>query len=130
MRPVEHPAGGYGGPERRTEPRVPANRPARLFHGADFNRWIDCVVKDRSPSGAKIQVPAIFDLPPMLLLLEYSLGTAHFAQRRWRRGDLAGLGLEAPLDLASLPDHLDAVRQAWTTLGPGLGAGSTPGGTR
>ena len=108
--------------ERRAESRVPANTPARLFHGPGYAHWIDCVVKDRSTSGAKVEVASIFELPSRLVLLDYREGVAFVAQRRWRRGDLAGLWLEVRHDLRDLKDpNLQAVREAWLKLGPGLG---------
>lgn len=110
--------------ERRAEPRVRTNTPARLFYGVRYTSWIDCLIKDRSPSGAKIQAPAIFEVPQRVVLLDYGQGVAYSAQRRWRKADLAGLWLEVRHDLRNLqnPD-LEPVRQAWLALGPALGSG-------
>ena len=47
--------GAPDGMERRAEPRVAANIPARLFYGPGYSRWMDCIIKDRSSRGAKIR---------------------------------------------------------------------------
>jgi hypothetical protein len=131
-RPPAGPPGGDGADapplrERRSEPREAANTPARLFYGPGYAHWTDCVVKDRSTSGAKVQVAAIFELPARLVLLDYREGVAFVAQRRWRKGDLVGLWLEVRHDLRDLKDPgLQEVREAWLKLGPGLG-GAEPG---
>ena len=120
--------GAPDGMERRAEPRVAANIPARLFYGPGYSRWMDCIIKDRSSRGAKIQAPAIFRLSPKLVLLDYWEGVAYLAQRRWRKRDLAGLWLEVRHDLRELSDpSLEPVRQAWLALGPGLGAPTSAG---
>ncbi|MFC3068606.1 PilZ domain-containing protein [Phenylobacterium soli] len=112
---------GPSGVERRAEPRTPTNIPARLFYGAKYEGWIDCVIKDRSAKGAKIQAPAVFQLSRKLVLLDYRAGEAFLAQPRWRKNDLAGLWLEVRHDLRELQDpSLEPVRQAWLALAPGL----------
>jgi len=109
--------------DRRSEPRTPTNTPARLFYGDGFARWIDCIVMDRSTSGAKVQVPAIFQLPSRLILLDYREGVAYMARRRWRKGDLGGLRLESRHELRALQGPgLEAVREAWQALEKGMRA--------
>lgn len=114
------------GVERRTEPRVAVNLPARLFYGPNYGRWTDCAIKDRSPQGAKIEVPASFELPRRVILLDYRGGVAFVAQPRWRKWDMVGLRLEVSHDLRGPIDpSLQAVREAWLALGPGLGGSTT-----
>ena len=111
--------------ERRSEPRVAANLPARLFYGPKFSRWADCVIKDRSTQGAKIELPASFELSRKVILLDYRGGVAFMAQPRWRKWDMVGLRLEVDYDLRGAVDpSLQAVREAWLALCPALG-GST-----
>lgn len=113
---------GPSGVERRSEPRVPTSIPARLFYGPGYGGWIDGMIKDRSGKGAKIQAPALFELPRRLVLLDYRAGEAFEAELRWRKNDLAGLRLEARHDLRALEEpRLEPVRQAWLALAPGLG---------
>lgn len=118
--------GAPDGMERRAEPRVAANIPARLFYGPGYSRWMDCIIKDRSERGAKIQAPEIFQLSRKLVLLDYLAGEAFLAQPRWRKRDLAGLWLEVRYDMRELTDPaLARVREAWLALGPALnGSGS------
>jgi hypothetical protein len=111
-----------GPAERRAEPRVRASAPARLFYGAGHTFWIDCLIKDRSKSGAKVQAPALFQLPQDLILLDFELGFAFAAQLRWRKAELAGLWLPKSYDLRVVNDPaLAEIRKVWETLGPGLG---------
>lgn len=111
--------------ERRTEPRMRVNNaPARLFYGAGLTYYVDCRIKDRSKSGAKIQAPALFDLPNQLVLLDFEQGLAFEAELRWRKAEMAGLWLHKGYHLATLDDPaLAEVKKAWETLGPGLGYG-------
>ena len=110
------------GIERRTEPRLAANSPARLFYGPGWKHWLDCTIKDRSTSGAKVQAPALFDLPNQLVLLDFQLGRAFEAQLRWRKAELAGLWLAAGHELKDLTNPTFAeIRETWTQLAPGFG---------
>lgn len=112
--------------DRRSEPRVAANVPARLFYGPKFSRWTDCVIRDRSPQGAKIEVPASFELSRRVILLDYRSGIAFMAQPRWRRWDMAGLRLGDQHDLRETVDpSLQAVKEAWLALSPALGGSTT-----
>jgi hypothetical protein len=117
---------GAPGVERRSEPRVAVNLPARLFYGPKYSRWTDCVIKDRSTQGAKIEVPASFELSPRVILLEYRSGVAFLAQPRWRKWDMVGLRLEVSYDLREPVDpSLEAVREAWLALSPAFGGSKT-----
>lgn len=116
----ERPA--WDGHERRREPRRATNIAARLFYGPNFTGWADCVIKDRSEQGAKVQVPALYPLSTKLALLDYRAGEVFLAQRRWRKNDLAGLWLEIRYDLREpSPPHLAHIRQAWLALSPSAG---------
>jgi hypothetical protein len=115
--------------DRRSEPRVRTNTPARLFYGAGRAFWVDCVIKDRSRSGAKVQAPALFDLPNQLVLLDFEAGCAYEAQLRWRKAELAGLWLHKAHEMATLKDPaFEEVRKAWDFLAPALGYGPKPQG--
>ena len=113
--------------ERRSEVRVRiGNTPARLFYGAGFAHWVDCKVKDRSKSGAKIQAPALFQLPQDLVLLDFASGCAYEAELRWRKAELAGLWLHTAHEMAALKDpRFEEIKKAWDFLAPGLGYAPT-----
>jgi hypothetical protein len=113
--------------DRRAEPRVRTNTPARLMYGKGYSFWVDCIIKDRSRSGAKIQAPALFDLPNQLVLLDFEAGFAYEAQLRWRKAELAGLWLNKAHDLESLKEPaFEEIRKAWEFLAPALGYGPKP----
>ena len=110
------------GSERRAEPRLPTNSPARLFYGPGWKHWLDCTIKDRSTSGAKVQAPALFDLPNSLVLLDFQMGRAFEAQLRWRKAELAGLWLQTSYELQGLTDPAFAeILATWRQLAPGFG---------
>jgi hypothetical protein len=110
------------GAERRAEPRLPANSPARLFYGPGWKHWLDCTIKDRSTSGAKVQAPALFDLPNSLVLLDFQLGKAFEAQLRWRKAELAGLWLATGHELPTLDNPaFSEILSTWRQLAPGFG---------
>ena len=111
----------WDGVDRRRETRRPTDTPARLFYGAQYRFWIDCVIKDRSERGAKIQASGLFPTSPKLALLDYRAGVLFLAQHRWRKNDLVGLKLEVRYELKDLQDEsLRPIRQAWLALGPSL----------
>jgi hypothetical protein len=115
------PAAAWDGADRRKETRRATNTPARLFYGPRYDFWIDCVIKDRSERGAKIQAAGAIPLSPKLALLDYRAGVVFLAQHRWRKNDLTGLKLEVRHELAELKDEaLAPIRLAWLALGPAL----------
>lgn len=103
--------------ERRAEVRIGANFAARVCYGPRYSRWADCVVKDLSHSGAKIELPAMYELPRAFILLHFGGDLAFEAVRRWRRADLLGVSFEACHDLriANAP-KLTQVRETWLAL--------------
>ncbi len=108
--------------ERRAEPRESTNIRARVLHGQGLAMWADCVIKDLSPSGAKIELSHFHKIPPRFVLLHFEAGVAFEVVLKWRRADLAGMAFEAqhPLEDGA-PAHLQAAREQWLALKPGLG---------
>ncbi|MFZ5720263.1 MAG: PilZ domain-containing protein [Pseudomonadota bacterium] len=106
--------------ERRSEPRTPTNARGRIMHGDKLAIWADCMIKDLSPSGAKIELSQLYNLPPRFILLHFQAGVAFEVVLKWRRGDLAGMAFERrhPLD-AEVEPRLEPVREAWLALRPG-----------
>lgn len=112
------------GIERRVDPRVAVKTPARLFYGKDLAMWADGVIRDVSVSGAKIELDALFKLPPRLVMIDLPSGTAYEALLKWRRGDMAGLQFEATHDVSvTAPAHLSKVRETWVALTGGKVSG-------
>ncbi len=108
--------------ERRVEPRLPASAPGRVMHGERLALWADCLIKDLSASGAKIELSHFYRLPPRFVLLHFHEAVAFEVVLKWRRGDLAGMAFEHrhPLDTLDDPRRAPVV-EAWRALQPGQG---------
>ena len=65
--------------ERRSEPRVAVNAPARLLYGAKLSLWADCTIRDLSTNGAKIELSHLHVAPPRFVLLHFEAGVAYDA---------------------------------------------------
>jgi len=103
--------------ERRAAVRVPTHFAARLCYGPRHGQWADCVVKDLSTGGAKVELCSMYQLPRAFVLLHFSAGLAFEAVRRWRRADLLGVSFETCHDLnAPLPPRLARVQATWLAL--------------
>lgn len=109
--------------ERRNEGRGPVRAPARIMHGASLAHWADCVIRDLSVNGAKIELSHFYKLPPRFVLLHFQAGTAFEVVLKWRRGDLAGMSFEHRHELQTLSEpRLEPVRAAWLALQRGFRA--------
>lgn len=103
--------------DRRAEPRVSINARGRIMHGDKLAIWADCVIKDLSESGAKIELSHLHKIPPRFILIHFQGGLAFEVVLKWRRGDLAGMAFEAKHDLQqSVSARLEPVRTAWLAL--------------
>jgi hypothetical protein len=103
--------------DRRAEPRVSTSARGRIMHGDKLGIWADCVIKDLSQSGAKIEISHLHKVPPRFILIHFQAGIAFEVVLKWRRGDLAGMAFEAkhPLD-KPVPPRLEPVQVAWMAL--------------
>ena len=107
--------------ERRTDERGPVRAAARVMHGAALAHWADCVIRDLSTNGAKIELSHFYKLPPRFILLHFEAGVAFEVVLKWRRGDLAGMSFEHRHALESSDDpRLAPVRAAWLALQTGF----------
>jgi hypothetical protein len=77
-----------GGREHRRAPRRPVLGNA-VIRGPGFHS--DCVIRDLSASGAKIQVRASVQLPEEFNLLLLEANTSRHVLLKWREGDFAGV---------------------------------------
>lgn len=80
--------------ERRREPRQAVSAYGRIWYGPQYGLWADCRISDRSPSGARIEVSAIYRLPRRLIFAHHGAEPLFEAILKWQRGDAAGLALE------------------------------------
>lgn len=107
--------------ERRTEPRISTQTPGRIMHGDNLRLWADCIIRDLSASGAKIELSHLHKLPPRFILLHFSRATAYEVVLKWRRGDLAGMAFEHQHAIETVTDpRLAPARQAWLALQTGF----------
>jgi hypothetical protein len=113
--------------DRRSETRIAVNVPGRTFHGPNLAIWADCVIRDLSPNGAKIELSHVYRLPPRFVLLHFQAGVAYEVVLKWRRGDLAGMAHEKRHSLAELTEpRLAPAREAWVALQGGFAQLSDP----
>jgi hypothetical protein len=106
--------------DRRAEPRIAVKRPGRLFYGPALDLWVDCVIRDQSQLGVKIEVSKLFKLPERAVLADLQDGVAFDVLVKWRRRDMAGLQFEVRYDLRGvLAERLYTVRDTWLALGGG-----------
>ena len=52
---------------------------------------VDCIIRDRSESGAKLRLPAVTLVPKSFDLLSFTEGMLYPAEIMWRRGDDVGV---------------------------------------
>ena len=50
-----------------------------------------CVMKDMSPKGVRIRIPALLELPKDVYLIDHNNARAHYARVRWKRPPEYGL---------------------------------------
>jgi hypothetical protein len=79
--------------DRRREPRQPVNAYGRIWYGPQYGLWADCRISDRSASGARIEIAAVYRLPRRLVFVQYGADQIFEAVLKWQRGDAAGLAL-------------------------------------
>ena len=75
---------------QRVDGRIKTFLSARI-HDGDGNREIDCLVKDMSESGAKIELDEGLKVPTIFNLEVPKLGAMFRAEIRWRYGHLIGV---------------------------------------
>jgi len=78
---------------RRTEPRRRTLRAARIVYG-DFRFTLDCVIRDKTESGARLRCDSHSDAPNDFYI--YDSGTLQRAEVAWRRGNELGVQFTGP----------------------------------
>ncbi len=96
----------------RTSPRQRAYIGGKLVYGDYFS--LDCVVRDITTGGAKIQLPEGQAVPDKVFLVDLKTAIAYDAHVAWRRYPLIGLAFEHQHGLheADTP-HLRILKQLW-----------------
>lgn len=103
--------------ERRAEPRLPASAPGRVWYGRNLELWADCKLKNLSRGGAKIEIPALYQLPSRLVLIHKADAAVFEAIVKWRQGDAVGLSFERRQPLETCDEaRLQPIVEAWRAL--------------
>jgi hypothetical protein len=112
----------YGGAERRTglarrvDLRARSLMSGKLIVG-DCQMSIDCVIRNLSSRGARVNVPRSIDLPGAVGLLIVREALYCEATVAWRNGDLTGLAFRARHDLRKDTDPVRrGVRALWSAM--------------
>jgi hypothetical protein len=99
--------------DRRREPRIHVDMPARVYPGA-----VSCMVCDRSSGGARLRFAHSVVLPQTVIVVFWHSGQAFEAQVVWRKGADAGLKFLRSADLNGMvPSAFAAVKAAWRAGG-------------
>ncbi len=103
--------------DRRVDPREATSLRARALYGPNGTLWADCAITDLSKGGAKIQISAVYPLPPRFQLLQVRDGIVSGVRLRWRRGDLTGVAFEGQRHiLGSTDEDLVRLEPVWRAL--------------
>ncbi len=63
---------------------------------ADGNSVVDCVIRNLSVAGARLEVPTTVGLPQEFTLLDVHSGRSYIAKVAWRRGETMGVEFSDP----------------------------------
>ncbi len=99
------------GADRRTSPRLSTNRSGKVLCGAFA--W-DCVIKDMSDGGARVQMLSGSTPPASAQLVDLVGGFAHDAKVAWRKDREIGLTFLKSHDLRGLaPAGAQTAKRIW-----------------
>lgn len=83
---------------RRTNHRFRIGGKGRILFGRDFAHGVDCVIADRSATGAKLQVPRGGDIPSEFVLIDHLSRTCTLCRVVRREPYAVGVRLLSVLD--------------------------------
>lgn len=97
--------------DRRSGPRTLMQRSGKVLCGAFA--W-DCVIRDMSPSGARIQMLSSATPPEAMQLVDLASGYAHDSRVAWQKDREFGLRILRSHDLRGLaPAALQTAKRIW-----------------
>ncbi|AVQ01107.1 pilus assembly protein PilZ [Caulobacter segnis] len=98
-------------PDRRSGARLPTNRSGKILCGAFA--W-DCVIRDLSSQGAKVQMLASAAPPTQAQLVDLVAGQAHDVMVAWQKEREVGMRIVRTYDLRGLsPAAVGAAKRIW-----------------
>ena len=98
--------------EHRQAQRRRAYLGGKLVYGDYFS--LDCVVRDITTGGAKVQLPDAQAVPDKVFLVDLKTAIAYDAHVVWRRYPLVGLAFDHQHGLAEADTpHLRILKQLW-----------------
>lgn len=101
---MEHDDNTLGSAEHRVKNRVRSFLRAEIIH-SNGNSRTECIVRDLSDTGARIEAPSSVTVPEFFELFIPLKGIRHRARMMWRAGLEMGVSfiLEAPAPVAAAP---------------------------
>jgi hypothetical protein len=110
-----------GDHDRRTAVRIQTQRSGKILCGAFA--W-DCVIRDLSSGGARVQMLASVAPPGRVQLVDLVAGLAHDVTVAWQRDREVGGRLTRTYDLRGLtPAAAGAAKRIWTASQSSLSTG-------
>ncbi|WP_310000121.1 PilZ domain-containing protein [Caulobacter segnis] len=98
-------------PDRRISARLPTNRSGKILCGAFA--W-DCVIRDLSLQGAKVQMLASAAPPTKAQLVDLVAGQAHDVMVAWQKEREVGMRITRTYDLRGLsPAAAGTAKRIW-----------------
>jgi len=107
--------------DRRGSVRIPTQRSGKLLCGAFA--W-DCVIRDLSSQGAKVQMLASAAPPTQAQLVDLVAGQAHDVTVAWQRDREVGMRIMRTYDLRGLaPAAVGTAKRIWQACRTDASAG-------
>lgn len=98
-------------PDRRSGARLPTNRSGKVLCGAFA--W-DCVIRDLSSQGVKVQMLASAAPPAQAQLVDLVAGQAHEVLIAWQKEREVGMKIVRTYDLRGLaPASVSTAKRIW-----------------
>ncbi|HJV43141.1 PilZ domain-containing protein [Caulobacter sp.] len=97
--------------DRRTNVRIPTQRSGKILCGAFA--W-DCLIRDLSSQGAKVQMLSSAAPPAKVQLVDLAAGLAHEVTVAWQRDREVGMRITRTYDLRGLaPAAVGMAKRIW-----------------
>ncbi len=103
--------------DRRAHARSSVSGMGRIWYGKGFTLWADCKLIDLSFGGARVGLPALYEIPRRIVFAHVLEDAVFDAVVKWRRGDAVGLSFDSRHELTSTDDpRLGQIVESWLAL--------------